>query len=792
MKNINENIKIDLHIHSKISGYKTGDKELVSNSTFENIDVLFSKLEENKISLISITDHNRFDSSLYKKIKNKIASEKLKYPSNIIAGIEFDVQFDKIIYDGKEAKGQINVYFDAKEESDFDRIENILNENLLEKESEFYKKEKFEEILKKIGLNTILITSQTQGLKTKTKGKTSSLTEHCKEPIKYFKIGYIDAIEYSKPSIEGIILNSFFILEEESVAMISFSDCHEWTAYPFHDKLEEVKKSNIDNKNKYFTEIKSLPTFKGLLLSLSSIETRIGRETFSKNNFLEKINLNNKEINFDKSVNVIIGNNGAGKTFFLEQIFQNKPNSKYNFFKEKNLISFVNKDEQNKLKEPKIYIKQNQILENFNKNKLFLKKFQNNNSTFEEELENFSNLILKIIDKNIEINKLEKEMKNQKFIFYENNQPYNIHLNDDLVSQTNPYSDIKTKLNSILKNMNELKKEKLFHEKDNSSFSKIKKTITAWIKKYDKLFEYWITKNEIISIIKKHISDFKAIRSSEEKENNSFKLNNNLISSNLKNYIKNKKEFSDCLIKLDSFSFSKHDNEKIPDNGFVFVNEVEYSNLTDKEIKDSFYRKVFKNEIKNSSDLSKIKNENLFCEKIKGGTKDSSTDSAKSNFFSNIDILKKDLLKNTTYITSTTYDNISSKEKTPGEQSLIFLKYQLTRDLNTFVIIDQPEDNISNKNIALELIKEINKKRDKEQFFIVTHNPLLAIDLDADNIIFLKNENNEIAVQSGCLEYENDDYSILNIVLENLEGGETSLKKRIKMYGYEKNKNRHQ
>mgnify|MGYP002241736746 FL=1 len=39
----------------------------VDESNIENIDVLLSKLQENNINLISITDHNSFDYALYKK-----------------------------------------------------------------------------------------------------------------------------------------------------------------------------------------------------------------------------------------------------------------------------------------------------------------------------------------------------------------------------------------------------------------------------------------------------------------------------------------------------------------------------------------------------------------------------------------------------------------------------------------------------------------------------------------------------------------------------------------------------
>ena len=67
---LNNNIRLDLHIHSYASfytepSYKDGTS-IVQDSTKGNVDILLNKLTENKISLFSITDHNRYDIDLYK------------------------------------------------------------------------------------------------------------------------------------------------------------------------------------------------------------------------------------------------------------------------------------------------------------------------------------------------------------------------------------------------------------------------------------------------------------------------------------------------------------------------------------------------------------------------------------------------------------------------------------------------------------------------------------------------------------------------------------------------------
>ncbi len=51
--------KIDLHIHSAFSRGK--DKGKVAFNTLENIDTLIEKLNENRVQICAITDHDIFD-----------------------------------------------------------------------------------------------------------------------------------------------------------------------------------------------------------------------------------------------------------------------------------------------------------------------------------------------------------------------------------------------------------------------------------------------------------------------------------------------------------------------------------------------------------------------------------------------------------------------------------------------------------------------------------------------------------------------------------------------------------
>ena len=97
-------------------------------------------------------------------------------------------------------------------------------------------------------------------------------------------------------------------------------------------------------------------------------------------------------------------------------------------------------------------------------------------------------------------------------------------------------------------------------------------------------------------------------------------------------------------------------------------------------------------------------------------------------------------------------------------------------------IIDQPEDHISQKAIKNKVLNQFRRMGGNRQVIMVTHNPQFIINLDVDNVIFLSNEDGKFCVKSGALEYEDTDYSILDIVAENVEGGLAQIQGRLKRY----------
>lgn len=97
-------------------------------------------------------------------------------------------------------------------------------------------------------------------------------------------------------------------------------------------------------------------------------------------------------------------------------------------------------------------------------------------------------------------------------------------------------------------------------------------------------------------------------------------------------------------------------------------------------------------------------------------------------------------------------------------------------------LIDQPEDDISQKAIRDYLLERFKNMGETRQVIMVTHNPQFIVNLDVDNLIFLSKDDSGLKIRSGSLEYECPEYDILDIEALNIDGGLDSIKKRWKRY----------
>ncbi|WRE42814.1 ATPase [Helicobacter pylori] len=129
------------------------------------------------------------------------------------------------------------------------------------------------------------------------------------------------------------------------------------------------------------------------------------------------------------------------------------------------------------------------------------------------------------------------------------------------------------------------------------------------------------------------------------------------------------------------------------------------------------------------------------------------------------------------------YDKRALNETSFGQKCTAVLVVLLSLGNNP-IIIDEPEVHLDSALIANYLVALIKKQKQKRQIIFATHNANFVLNADAELIIQLKNENNQIVVQSFMIEsdaYKED--------LLKLEGGEKAFKDRERKYGITKDKN---
>ena len=110
----------------------------------------------------------------------------------------------------------------------------------------------------------------------------------------------------------------------------------------------------------------------------------------------------------------------------------------------------------------------------------------------------------------------------------------------------------------------------------------------------------------------------------------------------------------------------------------------------------------------------------------------------------------------------------SLKELSPGERGALLLIFYLVLDKSDIpLLIDQPEENLDNESVYNILVHFIKKIKEQRQIIIVTHNPNLAVVCDADQIINMRIEKdnlNKVMYSSGAIEDEVINKAIVNIL----------------------------
>ena len=777
---INNNIKIDLHIHSAASSYKE-DNEIVKNSTKENIHVLINQLLQRGINLFSFTDHNRFDNELFEFTKNYLkdnkTSEDIRISDimNILPGVEFDVLFE----DGMVPCHVITI-FNGKTSDELVRIKNSINADLLNDKNDYYTLDKFENILRQIGLSVLLIVCQRKSLENHN-GKHTSLSDSTKQPLEILKYGYINALEYKSVVNEGIVKKS--IIENElGQALVCGSDCHEWNAYPYHDskvlkKAEENHKTEDDLQ--YYSVIKALPTFRGLLMALTSPSTRFNRIIKDKNEYVKSLKCDSGEFKFSPGINAIIGENGSGKSTLLKILTKSSRERHVLKLSRDNDIAFdkylngINFEYISQSELVKKYEGNDRLFDNIDE---FYKEVDNTEFTTKYNL--YVKNLIDTIKHNIALNKYFGEMQSHnefKFdLSLEKLSLYFVHINynNDFTIDNNIHD---SHLNNLYSILDAIKNEFVCDYYGTLEKEDLKKSFNLIVSITNNVYTKFITaeyekkiRNYIKNGIDEYNSNLLARKTSKETEKTNYLNDKNDIVSTIMNYITELNNSFENIPFPNNINGTSDNSQK----GFIFRQVANYHNRC---LLDDFIQKVFVKDYDSEEKILRIKSNEELLLALNGITAGDPYGHYKTKVN---ELYKVAVLTQKSIMDEKDNDKVGS---TLGELSLMYYKYITYNDnkIDIFVI-DQPEDNISNYRIEKHLIKFFNNIRDKKQILIVTHNPLLVVNLDVDNVLCLENKSGKLIIKSGCLEDEEN--KIISFVETNMDGGKQAIERRLKFY----------
>ena len=287
--------------------------------------------------------------------------------------------------------------------------------------------------------------------------------------------------------------------------------------------------------------------------------------------------------------------------------------------------------------------------------------------------------------------------------------------------------------------------------------------------------------NRVRSLITKHLNAYETSlssrRTSEEKEKSDIISSYNDFKKSILDFIKLERKDND----FPAFPQKINGSSSKIESGYEFVKKAKYHDLY---LKDDFYNYCFNSNYSNESLIKKIKTKSEYIQALKNC---SSLNDIEKYRAQKVNGFIDEYLKESTYISE-----VKSKANvgnTPGEISLVYYKFLLQEKESDFYVIaiDQPEDDINPKRIKQFLLQFLDYIRDKKQVLIVTHNPMLVVNLDVDNVIYLNKENDLIDIKYGALEYDKD-YSILDLIRDNLDGGYDAIEGRLKKYDKDSDK----
>lgn len=794
-------VKIDLHIHSAAST-KTKDKgkRKLEACDSGSLDVLLGRLESCGINMCAITDHDCFDRDLYLELKSKEGSGSLE---KVLPGVEFSVSF-------KSSEGElptvihIVAIFDDRRPELIERISEAVCDGqgvprYDDLENGAFTEDAFAKILRRIGLNTVLIGHEKSAGQEAKRDVSSLGPDKANEVI---LTEYIDAVEIRNKHRELDIKRLIDTYAKDSVPFVVGSDCHDWQSYPGTEYGEIA-----------FSSLKCLPTFEGLLMAITDpSRIKVGDCSFfsASSSKIDSLNLAVGDSRFDiplsPGINAIIGDNSIGKSMLIHRLTGYRHVSGdpklvggYEAYCSREHIDVTSEipasiefkfDDQDSVRKTL-----EELHSGGEQDDYFGKYFQAHvdECSIKNSLKRFFDECVDALESKACFNDAYAQLGNHEMILL------------DL-----PRSEMLTVSRGI-KNVSFDKIDKL-----KSALSICEDGLTGTRKNYSELFEEMGPPavdaygdaikaiDRLIALVERHRLAYecddakkKAINDAARKERNRLSAAKTEAQKTIDDYSSALDDVSSRIAKTVCLAAGRHDRRfdyeppvpvRVPNpmGEFIFVSELS-SGETDCRYCKGVFDRVF-----NKPKMQQI------IDGIESGTE--LTTQEISNMVTGEKPATAKCFEEIRDRIHAVVDEVSERRKitneaigidsepSPGLYGSLYFDLLAEDESKAGVyIIDQPEDQISQVAIKDRVLGAFKRMSANRQVLLITHNPLFVVNLDVDNVIVLgrDGENGEICVRSGALEYECDDYKVLDLVANTVEGGADVVRKRLKRYSSE-------
>lgn len=790
--------RIDLHIHSAASVVtKDKGKKELSDCDKDHVNVLLRGLEAHGINMCAITDHDCFDKDLYFALKEREGDGCL---NKVLPGIEFSVS---IRADGKKPTVvHIVAIFDDRHPDLIDGIAEVVcdengNPRYDDLNNGAFTEDGFAKVLRDIGLNAVLIGHE-KSAGQEAKRDVSSLGANCASEV--ILTEFVDAVEIRNKRRELDIKRLIETYPKDAVPFVVGSDCHDWATYPGKEGGEIS-----------FSSLKCLPTFEGLLMAITDpSRIKVGDCSFfsassSKLDSLE-LSIDGKcfDIPLSPGINAIIGDNSIGKSMMIHRITgcrhvgDSKLVDGYEAYCAKEGISVdtllpdaaeFKFDDQDSVRKTLEELHSGQGQDDY-----FGKYFQSHVDvdSIKDSLKRFFDECIVALESKARFNDALRRLDKHEVILRD--LPKSEMLTISQYSKKISFKDIDDLGSKLLSCRSDLVNAR-------ADYSRLFKEMG--LEAAEAHADAMEALARLLKLVEKHRLVYerddvktRAVKGTASEERRVLSKRKTDEQKTIDDYSATLDDVSGKNADAVLLAAKRRDRKleyavpvdiRVPNpmGKFIFVSELT-SGKTDVDYCKAVFEEVF-NKPKLSLLLNGIQSETeLTTEEIAAAVT-----GEKPSMATCYDQIRNKLhavVDRVTERRKITNKSIGiDAEPSPGLYGTLYFDLLAEEDAKPGIyIIDQPEDQISQVAIKEHVLGAFKRMSANRQVLMITHNPLFVVNLDVDNVIVLaRDKNGIIDVKSGALEYECDDYKVLDLVAKTVEGGADVVRKRLKRYGSE-------